>query len=152
ASQLSTHYLTGVNIFMNRDVNKPGFESVTLDKFEDALVVNIKLIPSNLLFYGLADLDWGRFQRGGDSDSLMLAMELNGAKDPIFEKLSGLFSVSIQEVEIYGYRLNMDDFSLTARLLHNSTICILKIHFFLINDSRASFIIEIASRAREMFL
>ncbi|GMR50689.1 hypothetical protein PMAYCL1PPCAC_20884, partial [Pristionchus mayeri] len=53
---------------------------------------------------------------------------------------------------IYGYRVNSDDFSFIARLLHDSNICVLKIHCWIIDDSRASSIIEIASRAREMFI
>ncbi|GMR50690.1 hypothetical protein PMAYCL1PPCAC_20885, partial [Pristionchus mayeri] len=94
-AHVSTHYLSGVNTFMNRAGNKPGVYRVTLEAAEDGLDVTIHLIPSNLLFHGLADVDSGRLWRYGNSENPILEFILNGTEDPVFEKISGLLSVSI---------------------------------------------------------
>ncbi|GMR56284.1 hypothetical protein PMAYCL1PPCAC_26479, partial [Pristionchus mayeri] len=145
-SQVSTHYLADVTTFMSRDCNKPGIDSVILAKFADRFVVNIFLTPSNLLFYGLADMDSGRFLRS--SERPLLEVTLNGSDDPIFEKLSGLLSTSIEHVSIHGSDITPEYFS----MLRGSMIRHLSIEFCSVNDTIASSVIELASSATEISL
>ncbi|GMR56257.1 hypothetical protein PMAYCL1PPCAC_26452, partial [Pristionchus mayeri] len=108
---------------MNKAGNVPGIESVhisTLIFGNGGLYVNIRPIPSNFLFYGLADLDSEPFHRRGQSDNPMLHVKLNNAEDLIFKKVSDLLSTSIKKVEINGYLLSPENLSLVAQLLRGS--------------------------------
>ncbi|GMR33762.1 hypothetical protein PMAYCL1PPCAC_03957, partial [Pristionchus mayeri] len=122
-AQVSTHYLSGVNDFMIRDYNKPGIYAVELPVYRDGvLCVDIRLVSSNLLFYGLSDLDSARFiRRRRNGKEKWLEVRLNGVEDPIFAKVSGLLSTSIKEVVTQRYwtsgfvRISSENFSLIAQ-------------------------------------
>ncbi|GMR56256.1 hypothetical protein PMAYCL1PPCAC_26451, partial [Pristionchus mayeri] len=116
------------------------------------LYVNIRPIPSNFLFYGLADLDSEPFHRRGQSDNPMLHVKLNNAEDLIFKKVSDLLSTSIKKVEINGYLLSPENLSLVAQLLRGSLVRYLDMQYCRVDDSTVSSIIEIAGRARKISL
>ncbi|GMR31451.1 hypothetical protein PMAYCL1PPCAC_01646, partial [Pristionchus mayeri] len=67
-AQVSNHYHAGVTEFMAKEKNRPGLRRVEINKTVDrVLIVDIHLYPSNLLFYGLSNLDKGIFERHGSS-------------------------------------------------------------------------------------
>ncbi|GMR50692.1 hypothetical protein PMAYCL1PPCAC_20887, partial [Pristionchus mayeri] len=151
-AQVSTHYFAGVNTFMNRAGNKPGVGYVLLRNSRVGLAATIHLIPSNLRFYGLVDLGSDRILRRGRSDAPVLHVKMNGTYDPLFEKVSDLFSSFIRRVAIDGNHLHPDYFEVFAQLLSGSIIGNLKLTCCRVDDTTASSIIEIASRAREISL
>ncbi|GMR50693.1 hypothetical protein PMAYCL1PPCAC_20888, partial [Pristionchus mayeri] len=151
-SQVSTHYLAGVNTFMNRDGNRPGVNHLTIINWQDGLEVQIELIPSNFRFYGLKDLGLRRFLRRGRSNYPELHLKSNGTEDLIFEKISSLLSASIQKVYISGNYLSPEDYSLFAQLLRSSKIEYLEIPIYRVDDTPAVSIIEIASRTKAIAL
>ncbi|GMR57234.1 hypothetical protein PMAYCL1PPCAC_27429, partial [Pristionchus mayeri] len=148
-AQVSKHFYAGVNKFMNMTRNRPALKEVVLIKVPEGLAVETFLVPSNLLFYGLSNLDSRRFMRSGSRICPRLLVTLNGTEDPAVEQLYGVVSGAIKEVEIFGWiDLSPDDFSSISHLFRDSTIEKLQIRCTNLDDTTASHIISIVSHVK----
>ncbi|GMR57756.1 hypothetical protein PMAYCL1PPCAC_27954, partial [Pristionchus mayeri] len=149
-SQVSAHFHGRAEEFMRRNDNRPGLESVWLEKNSDGLEVYIDLFPSNVAFYDLANLGLERFKRTtGIWGTRTLKVTLTGLEDPIAEQLADFLSTSIKHVEIEenGGRLSSSDLYLCLKLLGESTIEDLRFRFVNLDYTMTPHVISILSRA-----
>ncbi|GMR57255.1 hypothetical protein PMAYCL1PPCAC_27450, partial [Pristionchus mayeri] len=87
-SKLSTHVRGGVIEFMKRADNRPGIDSVKLEKdYEGGLRIRIIFFPSNIIFHNLSNLESTRFKRYGSSLNPKLLVNLTGPEDVIAEQV-----------------------------------------------------------------
>ncbi|GMR52210.1 hypothetical protein PMAYCL1PPCAC_22405, partial [Pristionchus mayeri] len=84
-AQVSTHFHIGVNKYMKRSDNRPGVKYAHFHKNEDRLILKVLLYPSNLPFYDMNTLNFGRFSRWGNSLEPRMSVNLNGHEDPILK-------------------------------------------------------------------
>ncbi|GMR57730.1 hypothetical protein PMAYCL1PPCAC_27925, partial [Pristionchus mayeri] len=135
---------------MKREKNRPGIVGVTIKKEEDGLEVEIGHFPSNLPFYDLTRLDWGRIERLMYGDEPNLRVYLTGPEDPVIEQLADFLSSPIKEVIIgrndADPRLSSSHLSMCAKLLGSSTMNKLVFNYPIIDDTTAPLIISVASR------
>ncbi|GMR57235.1 hypothetical protein PMAYCL1PPCAC_27430, partial [Pristionchus mayeri] len=149
-AQVSTHFYSGVNDFMKRAENRPAIHNVLMQE-SGGTKIRINLIESNLPFHGLANLDWGRFERSYRSNGPALVVTLEGPQVPIWNQATTLLSSSIKNVHIHGDPSNPTDLSICETLLRYSTIHTLSIMHKL-DDTNTSSIINIASRSTEFII
>ncbi|GMR55293.1 hypothetical protein PMAYCL1PPCAC_25489, partial [Pristionchus mayeri] len=149
-AKVSHLYNNVVMKFMRGPKNRPGIDRMSVRRWGDELLVRISLFPSNLPFYNLATLDKGRFRRMRDNGSPDLVVEMNGAEDPILEKVISLLSTSISSVLIASSDLSSSHLSMCDQLLRSSTIGALKITSVTFNDTTAPLTLSIASNAMDL--
>ncbi|GMR57719.1 hypothetical protein PMAYCL1PPCAC_27927, partial [Pristionchus mayeri] len=117
---------------------------------QGCLEMVILLFPSNLPFYDLASLDFGRFNRSMEFGFPILRVMMTGPKDPIAQQLADFLSSPIKEVIIgrndADPRLSSSHLSMCAKLLGSSTMNKLVFNYPIIDDTTAPLIISVASR------
>ncbi|GMR57274.1 hypothetical protein PMAYCL1PPCAC_27469, partial [Pristionchus mayeri] len=148
--------------------NRPAIHILHLNKSDNGTELRIILFSSNLPFYGLANLDLGRFKRSDHPLGPQLTVTLGAPQDPIWNQVVDLLSAPIKDVtnnniwaavqvlftEFRVIRKNFSpaEFSVYAQLMSNSTIGNFNSGTLKLDDTSASFIIEIASRSKEFNL
>ncbi|GMR52189.1 hypothetical protein PMAYCL1PPCAC_22383, partial [Pristionchus mayeri] len=151
-AKVSTHYNIGVNEVMMRAGNRPGLKYVVVTKSNGYISMEFHLYRTNIPFYGLSNVDSGRFKRFGDSDSPRLQVTLKDSDDSIKEQVTSMLSTSINHAAICGYNFTPDDFSLCVHLLRNSTIVKLDIIITVLNHTSASKVIAIVSKSKRLHI
>ncbi|GMR57285.1 hypothetical protein PMAYCL1PPCAC_27480, partial [Pristionchus mayeri] len=152
-SQVSTSYNAGVHEFLKRAKNRSDIKRVIVWKNRNSLVVNIHLYQSNLPFYGVSNLNKGRFKRWVHCQDPSLMVTLTRPEDPVLEQVSGLLSSYIKNIAIPQFgRISSADLPLCALMLRKSRIGNLTIQPMRLNDKTASYITDIASRTKEFHL
>ncbi|GMR54560.1 hypothetical protein PMAYCL1PPCAC_24755 [Pristionchus mayeri] len=126
---------------MKKADNRPGIKRVQLSDY-DGIYVSIHLYLSNIPFYDVSTLDWGKFSRSGGSLEPRLVVylkrpkvpilvddsdDLNVPEDPIFHQVFGLLSSYIKRAFLNFDEF--DDFLLYWCLLNRATFGYLAINF-----------------------
>ncbi|GMR57721.1 hypothetical protein PMAYCL1PPCAC_27916, partial [Pristionchus mayeri] len=114
--------------------------TIKKEEEEDGLEVEIGHFPSNLPFYDLTRLDWGRIERLMYGDEPNLRVYLTGPEDPVIEQLSHFLSSFIKYViigEDGTLPLSSSDLSACAMLLQASTIGNLRFDYVPLDETTA---------------
>ncbi|GMR50253.1 hypothetical protein PMAYCL1PPCAC_20448, partial [Pristionchus mayeri] len=147
-TKASTNFHNGVREFMSTADSRPGVNRVDLTKTSDGMWMAIELYPSNPPFYGVNNLDSGRFTRLDYSRYPKIGMTLNDRADPFVKQVSDmLLSSCIKNVRMNAWNFSSDDFLLCTQLLNNSNIGRLDIHSCL-QDSSISHIHPFVSHTK----
>ncbi|GMR38145.1 hypothetical protein PMAYCL1PPCAC_08340, partial [Pristionchus mayeri] len=138
-SKVSTRFYNEVHQFM--EINRPGFKEVKFNYYNgNILDMEIRFHHSNLAFYDLSNIDWGRVKRTGSNSNPILHVRLTGNKDLVIEqRMAKLLSSSIAHLCIdgLGKRSSTPEPTLCTKLLGSSTICSLDFSDLILDDIAA---------------
>ncbi|GMR57853.1 hypothetical protein PMAYCL1PPCAC_28048, partial [Pristionchus mayeri] len=86
-ANLSSHFRAQVKKFIGTPSNQPGVDFVEFTKTDDGLEIWMELFPSNIPFYDLSKVDWGRFKRSIRCGRPCLEATLKDSEDDTVEQV-----------------------------------------------------------------
>ncbi|GMR57260.1 hypothetical protein PMAYCL1PPCAC_27455, partial [Pristionchus mayeri] len=141
--------------------NRPAIHILHLNKTANGTELRMILFASNLPFYGLANLDWGLFERSDHRLGPQLTVTLRGPQYPLWNQVVDLLSASIKDVtnnniwaagRVIRKNFSPAEFSVYAQLMSNSTIGNFNSGTLKLDDTSASSVIAMASLSKKFIL